>query len=367
MGNDRTIRRLSALQESASTARVLNLVRVHKLFPDNESIRTSPFFRNKVLDRCLIVKHRLRPNEYVHFKVPPTIVTKILIPIDGTDLRYGAHSFFVGQNDYEKLVQDTFGQDLKPGSRDRMVLDLVTSLPTLDPFLLKEFLAKNDVHPAQAYFAISDGDVQRMFDFVRQEIMALVTLSAGGGAGSVAYASRLVEKLLSNAPDAGFEPLRDTLKLTDQEYSDGMFCWRGFLYYKWVLGDLMKPMTDVLMEIETTQGRGPRTAETSTYIPQARSTISRLLVKTSTTVQEKLDVYNNAYFQLTRMNQPAAFREFLLSAPAMFYDLGEQLGAMQHIISFWRYRFPAGERAMVGHEDLMDIFLDFEESLSFVK
>ena len=63
MANDRTIRRLSALQESASTARVLNLVRVHKMFPDDAAIKTAPFFRNKVLDRSLIVKHRLRPND----------------------------------------------------------------------------------------------------------------------------------------------------------------------------------------------------------------------------------------------------------------------------------------------------------------
>jgi hypothetical protein len=314
----------------------------------------------------LILKHRLRANEYFQFKVPPPIVTKVLIPIDSSDLRFGAHSFFVGQNDYEKLLSETFGDDLKPGSRDRTVLDLITSLPTLDPFLLKEYLKKNDITPAQPYFAISDADVRRMFEFVRDEVMALVMLSAGTGAGSVAYASRMVEKLLSNSPDAGFEPLKETLKLTDQEYTDGMFSWRGFLYYKWVLRDLMKPLGDVLSEIEQTQGRGPRNQEASQYLPGARQNIARSLMKTSDNVQRMLNIYNDAYQALTKMNQPGAFRDFLLNAPSMFYDLGEQLGSMQHIISFWRYRFPAGEKRLITHEELMDLFLDFEDSLTFV-
>ena len=359
MANDRTVRRLTALQQSASTSRVLNLLQVHKKFPDDKELIKAPFFKNKVLDHCLILKHRLRAHEYFNFKAPPPIVTKILIPIDGSDLRFGAHSFFVGQNDYEKLLKDSFGEDLKPGSRDRTVIDLITSLPTLDPFLLREYLKKNDIEPARAYFAISDADVQRMFEFVKQEIMALVTLSAGSGAGSVAYASRMVEKLLSNSPDAGFEPLKATLKLTDQEYSDGMFSWRGFLYYKWVLGDLMKPMAEVMSEIENTHSRGPRNADASAYTPGARKNIQHALMKTSDNVNRMLKVYNDAYIALTQQNQPTAFRDFLLNAPSMFYDLGEQLGAMQHIISFWRYRFPEGEKRLITAEELMDMFLDF--------
>ena len=366
MSSDRSVRSLTALQSSASTARVLNLMQTHKKFKDEPELSASPFFKNKVMDRCLIIKHRLRKDEYFNFKLPPQNTTKILIPIDGADLRYGAQSFFVGQNDYEKLLADCFGDDLKPGSRDRMVLDLIASLPSLDPFLLKEFLAKNDITPANAYFAISDGDVQRMIEFVRQEIMALVTLSSGGGAGSVAYASRLVEKLLSNTPDAGFEPLRDTLKLTDQEYSDGMFCWRGFLYYKWVLKDLAKPLGEIMVEIQETQGRGARSSDAATYIPKARGNIQRALMSTSSNVQGLLDVYNRAYNDLTVNGKPATFRTFLLEAPSMFFQLGEQLGSMQHIISFWRYRFPAGGKRLITYDDLMDLFLDFEDSLGFV-
>jgi hypothetical protein len=53
----------------------------------------------------------------------------------------------------------------------------------------------------------------------------------------------------------------------------------------------------------------------------------------------------------------------LLAAPDMFMSLGEQSGAVQHILSFWRYRFPIGRRVTVSPDELMDIFLDFEDGL----
>ena len=58
-----------------------------------------------------------------------------------------------------------------------------------------------------------------------------------------------------------------------------------------------------------------------------------------------------------------AFRDFLLQAPDMFTRLGEQLGAIQHISSFWRYRFPPGEPRTLSSTELMDLLQDFEDTL----
>ena len=246
MAADRSIRRLTDLADTASTARVLNLVATHRRSDEDPELAEAPFFQNRLLDRAIILKHRLRPNEYQLFDKPKPSVTKVLLPIDTADLKAGAHAFFVGQRDFEALAKNVFGDDLKSGSRDRQVLDIIDGLPSLDPFLLRESLRAHGIEPARPYFGISDADIQRMFDFVRGEVMALVTLSSADTRGASAHASKLVEKLLSSAPDSGFEPLKVTLKLNDREYLDGVFAWRGFLYYKWVLGDLRGPINQVL-------------------------------------------------------------------------------------------------------------------------
>ena len=57
-----------------------------------------------------------------------------------------------------------------------------------------------------------------------------------------------------------------------------------------------------------------------------------------------------------------AFRECLLKAPSLFTRLGEQVGSLQHIVSFTNYRF-GPRRGYIGSEELMDILIDFELSL----
>lgn len=364
MENDGTVRRLTSLDQSASTARVLNLWSIHRKLGDDADLAQAPMFRNRLLDRSIILKHRLRPHEYALFDAPRPTVTKVLCPIDTSDLKAGARSFFVGQRDFDKLTESVFGDGLKRASPDRRVLDLIDALPSLDPFLLRENLRSNQIEPARAYFGISDADVQQMFDFVRDEIMALVTLSSGGP-GAQAYASRLVEKLLSTTPDSAFAPLRDTLRLKDSEYLEGVFSWRGFLYYKWVLGNLTGSMSAVLTEMLQIQGRGPKDAESSGYIPEAKRRINTAMMQTLANVRGVLQVYDDAYGSLTKAGDPTAFRDFLLTAPALFNTLGEQLGAIQHVVSFWRFRFPAGRPRLVSPAELMDVFQDFEDSLAF--
>lgn len=362
MEPDRSVRLLTALEGSASTARVLNLAATHRKYPDDPHMAQAPFFRNRLLNNSIILKHRVRPNEYNLFSSPRPIATKIMLPIDATDLRAGAQTLFLGQKNFNRIAESVFAADVKPGTRDRIVLDLIDDLPSLDPFLLREVLRANNHEPAQAYFGISDADVQRMFDFVQHEIIALVTLSSGEGA--LAHSARLVEKLLSNSPDSGFEPLKATLKLNDQEYQDGIFSWRGFLYYKWVLNDLNAPMVKVLKEISTIMPRGPASAEASRYVPEAKCRLQMNASRVVSAAQTMLDVYNTSYTALTQESKPTAFRDFLLSAPSMFAELGEYLGGIQHIVSFWGYRFPKGRPRLISPDELMDLLLDFEDSLA---
>ena len=59
-------------------------------------------------------------------------------------------------------------------------------------------------------------------------------------------------------------------------------------------------------------------------------------------IRRILGIYDNAYASLIEQQNPRLFREFLLGAPKLFLDIGEKMGAMSHITSFWQYRFPAG-------------------------
>jgi hypothetical protein len=38
---------------------------------------------------------------------------------------------------------------------------------------------------------------------------------------------------------------------------------------------------------------------------------------------------------------------------------------VDHVISFWRYKFPNGRPPIISPDELTDVFMDFEQSLNF--
>ena len=344
---------------------MLNLARTVRKNEDDPGLLDPPFFNHPLLNRSLIIKHRIRANEVEMFSTPTQNATKILLPIDPNDLKLGAQYFFMGQKDFDEVTTNAFGKATAPGEHDRLVLDLINDLPSLDPFLLREHLRRHGYEPARAYFNISDADLDRMYNYVEAEITPLVEMSFQTQMGSKAQAAKLVSKILSsNAPD-DLGPLRAVLMLDEKAFLDGIFAWRGFLYYKWVLESLHKQTAAVMAAIETVQPRGQRDPESSAYIPPARERISLAVQRAVDGIGQMLAIYDRAYRGLTQDGNPNGFRDFLLTAPDMFTKLGEQLGAVQHIVSYWTHRFPSGRPAIVSPQELMDFMLDFEDSLSF--
>jgi hypothetical protein len=356
----RAVRALSNIRSSASSARVLDLVSVAKNHGDDPQYKAKPLFRNVLLNRSIILKHRLRADEMQLFYPRRFIATKIIIPIDRADLRYGGRYVFVGQQHYDSLMRDCFGEDVGEGAPDRIVLDALDELPGLDPFILREHLSRRGIRAAACYFDVSEADLARMFEFVRNDIAPLVSLCFGSSTEFSAQTKKLVGKLLSNDLDNDLEPLRETLRLDKHQYSEGVFCWKGFLYYKWLVTSIFPAAVAAAKEISAARPVGRMDADEKEQIREGKERIGREIVRICNEIRAALDVYDRAFATLTGAGNPTAFRDFLLSSPEMFFDLGAKFAAIQHMVSFWRYRMPPGERVVLDPAEMLDMLVDFE-------
>jgi hypothetical protein len=364
----RPVRSLENLENTASTARVLNLRAVAIKFHNDPDYRARPLFKNASLNKAIIVKHRLRQHEHEDFAGYRHAATKILLPIETGDLRMGARSLFIGQKNFNQLLAQVFGISIDAAQSDARTLRILDETPSLDPFLLREQLRLQGVDAAPCYFDISEADMTRMFDFAQTEIQQLVEMSIGGGDDLAVqafqpHAAKLARKILMNANDPALEPLRLTIQLSPQQYQEGMFCWKAFLYYKWRLLDVLPAVGLVMGQIEASRPRGVMDNDAKAYLVSAKKNIRKAVTLSCRKVTETLAVYDDAYEAMTRRGDPLRFRDFLLRAPNLFNELGERLGAIDHIISFWRFRFPDNNRTLVTPEELTDIFSDFEQSL----
>lgn len=356
MSNDRSVRYLGALG-GASTSRVLNLFRIAQDNADNPDHADKPLFVSPLINKAFLLKHRTRADETYLFNQSRSVATKIIIPFDGDDLRAGGRSLFVDQRGYEDALRTAGNYNPDNLARDLSVLRLLNAVPSLDPFLLREHLRNNEIEVSPCYFAISEGDQERMRRFVSEELSRLVSLAGGGG--SDASSSRLVSAMLSNKIDEKLEPLRLTLGLTGNDFREGVFSWRGFLYYKWSMGKFWPDVMGVLREINSIQPIGAITTEQKVYLAGARRGIIEMVRDNGNHVNKALSVYDSSFADLVKNQAPKTFRDFLLSAPFMFLELGEKLGAISHIVSFWRYRFPQGAKVNIDPDELSAIFQDF--------
>jgi len=353
---DRSVRFLDALG-GASTSRVLNLCKIARDNARNPEHGEKPLFVSPIINRAFILKHRTRTDETYLFPSPRSSATKIITPFDESDLRAGGRAIFVEQRGYREALRQMGSYRDERLDRDHTVLCLLDAVPSLDPFLLREHLRNHEIEVAPCYFAISEGDQERMHCFVTAELSRLVQL-AGGGPGSES-SNRMVSALLSSRVDEKLEPLRLTLGLTGNDFREGVFSWRGFLYYKWSMEKFWPDVMGVLRQINAIQPQGPVTPEQKVYLAGARRAIIAMVRDNGTHVAKALSVYDTSFADLVAHQAPKTFRDFLLSAPYMFLELGEKLGAISHIVSFWRYRFPPGGPTLIDAEELSAIFQDF--------
>jgi hypothetical protein len=262
------------------------------------------------------------------------------------------------------MLFEFFGIEAHDDDNDYRTLRILDETPSLDPFLLREQLRRHGLHPAQCYFDLSPSDARSILSFAQREIEPLVRVTLGADAALMTHARKLAQKILINSGDMELEPLRRTMQMDHEQYREGMFCWKAFLYYKWRLVELLQNVPEVAKHIETIRPRGHVDPDTKEVLRTSRENIRTAFNQSLRRVRDTLRVYDNAYQGLTQKHDPVGFRNFLLNAPAMFNELGERLGAVDHVISFWRFRFPPKKPVTISGEDLADIFIDFERSLN---
>lgn len=358
---DRSFRSLRKLQRTGSSSRVLNLLDITERMGDSAQ-REAPFFSSPVLGRSIIVKHRLRRDETFLFDDDRVNATKVIIPFERRDLGLGAQSVFIGQRGWvDQLAAACDGA--ADFANDIALLQVIDELPSLDPFLLREYLRGRGHWPGPSYFSIAQPDIEKMQAYVSDEIVVLIKLAFEKGADMGGHTARLVSAILSSELDERLNPLRRTLMLDGDEFREGVFSWKGFLYYKWMMHSLWPQLTAVISEVAALSTTGSRDADLNDYVRRAKQRLGKAINFHCQQVKTTLKVYDDAFHDLTVNGRPQAFRDFLLKAPSMFLGLGENVGVVSHIASYWRYRFPQGRRLETPLDEVAGILQEFEISL----
>ena len=356
-----TSRSLELIKKSGSTSRILNLHSIHERFGETPEFREKPFFQGKKLNSGIILKHSLRGAEHYLFAASKPTATKILLPLAKEELAIGGANIFVGQRNFDSALRQLGGYaDDEALRKDIELLDCLDRLPSLDPFLLREQVKHISRNPARCYFQISDNDLRNMQTFVGDQVRRLIDMALGGaGAASKDVSNQMATKILADENADTLSPLKAALGLDGQEWTDGVFCWKGFLYYKWAYRNLM-PQTANLIQQMNGMGFGRCDPASAVAIKSMVERAKLLLKEKVQHIARLLKVYDVAFDTLTVEKNPAAFKDFLLRSPAMFVEIGESAGVVGHLVGFWNYKFKDGPNTLLTTPELAELFQEFE-------
>ena len=335
------VQSLRSIAARSSSARVLDL---HSLAMGDEELRDyreRPLFSHPVLNRTIIVKHHPRPGDFDYRVEGRAVTTKVIFPFDPGDLDLGGQFLLVDEPD---LVEQFDRQlDCADGdmARDIAVLRIIDSLPTLDPFLLREALtaAKYDIAPC--YFRLSPADQTEMLEFVAHQVETLIELCfSGPKAGAFAgKAKRLSELLLGDGDDPELEPLRMALRLEPEQFVNAIFAWKALLYYRWrsrVLAPELKATRKSIGEVDATRFEGHLTP----FVRQAVLRLEATVRDCERRIAQLFKIYDDVFETLTVQRTPEPFRKLLVDGPRIFARLGERMGRLEQVVSYWRHQFP---------------------------
>jgi len=175
---------------------------------------------------------------------------------------------------------------------------------------------------------------------------------------------RLSQKLMTGEDAQLLEPLRQTMRLGVGEFAEGVFAWKGFLYYKWMLHHFAAAHAAFARQFSTCTIATDET-RLRYEISKLRQSIPQRIELITMRAKEMIAGYDRAFAALVS-GATHSFREFLIEAPEKFVVLGEGAGAINHIYALWGFRFPGKTPQRLDAIEAEELLQEFERMLGGV-
>ena len=148
----------------------------------------------------------MRSGEESYFSSTRYSATKIFLPYNPHDLRDGGKFAFLGEDDIAEKMKYEFTIDLDDHEdkfrSDIKLLEIVESLPSLDPFLLKTSIERLNASSNalnfeidEGYFEISLGDYKQIRGFVTEAFIPLAEAAFSKSAKTSDRARQIADKM----------------------------------------------------------------------------------------------------------------------------------------------------------------------------
>ena len=305
-----------------------------------------PFFRNKPLNNLVLIKDTPTGNES---RTPRSaICTKLYFPFNENDIYEGGRTIFAHDPQMERALIENFGQgalDKDALAEDVRILRILDSMPSLDPFLLKDIFRNEKLDMNEAYFEVSAEVWHEIEVFILQKFEPLVSAAFPDAMESDDKARKLIEKIWEARDLEVLEPLSRAFRLPKGEELQIFAAWKGVNFYSFQY-EKSKPlfleMVTWLKELKIPVGAvsGQERDEIKAMLEMIKNQAANEWKVAESILRE----YQDAYDRMFKLRVSSAeFLGFLKNSNAAYWSLGSSLGKTGYAAYCWNVmskRFP---------------------------
>lgn len=344
---------------SHGSARVLNCAAVTAELRELNGHAGPSLFRTNPLNHAVLIKD-VREDER-RGRDPTRIGTKVYLPFDPKVPLAGGQTIFFGDKQFRSAIANLIDLN-QPKIReafdqDTRVLEVIDSLPTLAPFLLRDRLERAGIEVDPRYFRLSEQEWAEIVGFIRAQFQAIVdALFADEASRARGAVDKLLQKLWDLSDIPALEELADAFRLPRQDCLKIFYAWKGVIFFTWEHAREGENARQLLDWMRTCDIHVITDRKFRKEIEQDLTDLHQRCVRLLADLDDRLSRYQTAFDDLFRAQKgPAAFLQFLQGADAHFQALGFGMAKLQHLVMVWRHatdRFP-GRR--VPQEALIEL------------
>lgn len=334
---------------NAGRSTAFNVFEIGQSIPADDPV--GKLFRNKTLNNSLFFK--LMERNASQYNTISTVQTLIYFPYNLDNVHEGGDSILFEDPSFNKVLQAKTGADSKSEETqvdyvmDLEILEMIYSLPTLDPFLLRsksEQLDLDDrIHPN--YFTISEEDWKRIRSPIRTKIRTLVrrAYSNGGKVPSSMveqHVTRFLTKIWEAKDIEGIEDFVRSMEIPPERAPELFFAWKAICYYQVQFDDYLPRLKSFFAWLGDDKTAIP--IDWARLMPEDRDRVEYSLLglrdkvrDTYRSIKIVLNNYEQSYRAFIELNQPRAFKDFLSHADDDYTNLATCLSANIHALDMW--------------------------------
>lgn len=355
----------------SGSARVFNCLKIsEEVIRRCEKAGVEPelMFKNKDLNNIVYIKEASSSNGRDTQRVTYRVNTKLYFPYDRNNIYAGGQSIYFYDHNLKDVLRTNFGIDGTSNpddvAYDLRVLGILDSLPSLDPFLVRDRLNQEQIKCDDQYFAMSEEEWKTIQGHIRAKIEPMVMLAMPDNKkNSRQHVDFFIDKIWHCDDIFDLLPLIEAFKLPSEQTAEIFHAWKGVAYYEYQFSHNQERIRRLAEWLKSSSDATDfAKPDQKMALKELRENVKQKIKHHWSKAASVFKEYNDAYEELfVNQGRAAPFADFMGHAPTYFWSLGDMVTRVYQAVEVWdkmTYRFANRKMKCDGLIELFSIMDD---------